>query len=83
MNIEVVEMRNCSLNEKERETASFGLGDWITRRRVSRRRKRLAGEVNREMECSSRKIRRCCFRWREKSFRRREESARSTSGGPA
>lgn len=82
MKIEVVEVRNCSLNEKERETASFGLGDWIIRRRVSRRRERVAGEVKREMECSSRKISRWSFRWREKSFLRREESARSTSGGP-
>lgn len=76
-------MRNCSLSEKERVTASYTMGDWTTRRRVSRRRESKDGEVKRERECSSRKIRRWSFRWREKSFRRREESARSTSVGPA
>lgn len=77
-------MRNCSLSEKEREreTESLKLGDWITNLRVSRRRESEDCEEKREEECSSRKIKRWSLRLREKSFRRREVSARSTSAGP-
>lgn len=80
--MDVVDIRNCSLKEKDSETASLGLGDWMTMRSVSSRWEREEGEVKRVEPYSSRKTRRWILRFKEKSLRSREESERSTRAGP-